>query len=303
MDASSNNDQIQRHASYATVWQLFFAVLGTAIIAVPTTYYTLTRFLEAKVIDQVNPYEHLLYGVQLAGAGRHDDAVREFEAGFERTLDRVMEPAKKARLSIYLTAYLTSLGECEVPTRYRAQFERCRELFTRNIITELAAHQRPEGWYLLRVGELELAKTYFDKALIRARNDTDWDDLGQVHFDLAHISLCGGDAQGALEHTVIAYEHFVGQLHVLLNKDHPQNMQLAAVYPKYSAAHKELIEMLKRRHDSDESTPEQTKRDPPSRYPPSRYPPSRYPPWPRAERVHPDDSESGPYPTVTPRKR
>jgi tetratricopeptide (TPR) repeat protein len=164
---------LQVHASYATVWQFLIAIVGTALVAIPATYLALRESLDTAIYQRIQPYEHLLYGSQLEGNLQFDEAITEFDLGFSSAVERGEGAGKSARLGAYLASYLRALADCEQPTRYRSQFERCRGLFARHLVTETSEHQRCEGWYLLRVGELAAATELFEKALRQAKiNDS-----------------------------------------------------------------------------------------------------------------------------------
>jgi tetratricopeptide (TPR) repeat protein len=247
--ASSSGDGLQRHASYATVWQLFFAVVATAIVVVPTTYFTLTHFLEDKLVEHFEPYEHMFYASQLNNMGQFDDAISECQYGFNSIVARSGDPERAARLSAYLNVYLIALAQCDNPTKYRSDCERCRDIFNRHLITEAQWHQRAEGRYFLRVGELALAKTLLEQAVVQARTNADHFTAGWVEYNLAYVYLCSGDAKAAFAHQRAAKRELPAEYNFPYRETDPDNLKFATLYPPFTNALRELQEMFAEKSD------------------------------------------------------
>ena len=242
-DHEHTDAKLHRRASRATIWQLILAVLSTLIVAVPATYYFLTGYFDRTIVERIRPYEQLLYGSRLQEAGMYEEAVVELESGFNVAVQQSEGIGKSSRLAVYLEAYLGALGWVENPSKVRAQFEKCRDLFQRHLVTETSRHLRYEGWYLMRVGELPAAKEYFEKALRQATLDATRDNIAWGHYAVAYAALCAGDATTAHDHQKQASAYAPSE-QFWYRDDDPQNLQLAAIYPRFGDAIKELQRMF-----------------------------------------------------------
>lgn len=226
---------LQRRAASASIWQLYIALLTTLCAAISGAYIFFRAACDDLISKRLEPYERLLYGTELNNDGRYDEAVTEFEHGFDALIASNSASGASPRLAIYLNRYLVALSECERPAEHRAQFNRCRQLFARDLVTETPSHKRSAGWFLLRVGEHDQARIQFEQALKQSLQFDDTVSQAWAHYGLSYSSLCTGDWEAAWAHSEEGLRKAPSES-FYYDPDYSTNKKLSALYPTFSPA-------------------------------------------------------------------
>jgi tetratricopeptide (TPR) repeat protein len=190
------------------------------------------------------PYEHFLSGLRMRDAGMYESAIVEFRLGFDSIVQVGQKSHNEARIVAFLEAYLDCLTSCQNPNAYRADFERCTELFRQHLVSETSTTLADEGWYHLLVYEVNDAISCFTRAVNQANFEKSNLRLASAERGLAYAYLCLGDAEHAHQYADSAMSTDAGFPFYCPPAESAVREQLLLYGPPYEKALRALIGRL-----------------------------------------------------------
>ncbi|HEX8247479.1 MAG TPA: hypothetical protein VF599_04785 [Pyrinomonadaceae bacterium] len=253
IDKTSNPQRIswEKLVNWTNIWTAiiaaFFGIGGAILGGYLTAFVWIDTKVDAKVQQNIEPYELYLGGVNLIRDEYYDRAIPDLEKSFD-TL--VKKETPKNRVIPVADSFLTAIVNSDNPGNYTSQFKKVKDYLDKEASTD-PWYFNEYGWYYFRMNNLSDSRNSFNQAITFYKTNNSYRQIGRSQWGLALVNLAENKVKEAIDETKKAAEVSpleYGIKNLVLEKDaikkdkwHQQAMRM---YPLFESSMTTLFEEL-----------------------------------------------------------
>ncbi len=200
-------------------------------------YMWINHRIDTVIEKRLQPYTRLIEGQNADDHFRYDDAIVALDDAFTTFSHHLNDNSARDTMSAVYDAYLHALASCDDPNNYSSNFNRAVKLFDDNALSPKAHHILFMGWYRFRTGQLDAARTDFN----RARQLYAPQDMGlgiaEAYKGICCVYLADGNVNGAIDAFKEASERdTTGEMVFDYDPASPENRRISNLYRPFATA-------------------------------------------------------------------